>query len=85
MLNMSLEKRSVKKLYKDGDCWTWEISNQPGRIFYTNNNGEGIWEDWGKGEQQIVGICEFSLKGYSLSGARKKINRIANNYFYNNK
>jgi hypothetical protein len=68
----------IKNLKKHNDgMWTWRKDDEDG-CYYTNENGEGIFFQDGRNgsSRQIIGNCQFSLSGYTLSGARKKINRF---------
>ena len=53
----------------------WEQALVP-TDYFTNTSGKGIFYYEENGNlKQITGTCQFSLTGYSLSGARKKIKR----------
>jgi hypothetical protein len=74
----------VRNLKFDGEAWYWSFEDEPKVSYFTNNNGEGIFRQKTVREtnfanecdiKQKTGICQFSLKGYSISGARKKLNR----------
>ena len=74
----------------DGE-WSWEAENFEGDIerFKTNSVGEGRWILARTGAilmpenkpqytwQQIDGTCQFSLKDYTMSGARRKLIRMS--------
>jgi hypothetical protein len=67
---------TIKNLRRDGNKWFWEFADE---TYCTDARGEGIWMWRPDGTwQQLVGTCQFSLYGYSVSGARKKINRYHN-------
>ena len=67
---------TIKNLHRYEDEWLWDFD---GETYCTNALGEGIWKWKPDGTwQQLVGTCQFSLYGYSGSGARKKINRYHN-------
>ena len=77
----------IKNLYLEENQWFWTYVDDEGSEtqYRTNSYGEGMWEyvktgtwmvqkkqhlwEW----KQITGTCQFSLRGYSLSGARKKL------------
>ena len=68
----------VRKLSRLRDQWFWSIDDD-GRVteYFTNTEGEGIFHQNRPGEawKQDAGLCQFSLHGMSVSGARKKIQR----------
>jgi hypothetical protein len=67
----------IKKLSKNSEGqFRWERP-ETGGWYYTNKDGEGIFyhNDATGTYNQETGTCQFSLSGYSLSGARKKLNR----------
>ena len=79
----------IRNLKNNDGQWYWDYVNEydERRECRTDSAGDGIWEyaktggrwmpenkpvyEW----KQIVGSCQFSLSGYSISGARKKLNR----------
>lgn len=68
---------NVKKFRcEESGVYSW-VHN--GSEYCTNKYGEGIWQLLKSGAWlQVVGTCDFVLSGYSLSGARKKVNRWFN-------
>lgn len=74
-------------LKKVDNQWFWGFKGDK-NAYYTNSSGEGIFKqksiretNWANecDEKQITGTCQFSLSGYTLSGARKKLNRCFDN------
>jgi hypothetical protein len=74
-------------LKKVDNQWSWRVRGSK-FLYYTNLSGYGLFTQKTVretnyanecDEKQIEGTCQFSLSGYSMSGARKKIN----NYFAN--
>lgn len=80
----------VKNLMLDKDgMWMWTVLKEDWIYgedgwkeaivptdYFTNTAGEGIFTYEENGNlKQIIGTCQFSLTGYSVSGARKKIKR----------
>lgn len=76
----------IKKLHKDGKRWFWHYDDDDERnySYFTNDAGQGIFRQKNIREtndanecdvEQLVGTAQFSLSGYSLSGARSKLNR----------
>lgn len=57
--------------------WSWEIKGRTRYSYHTNNCGEGIFEYDSKTceTRQLTGTCQFTIAGYTASGARAKINR----------
>lgn len=68
---------AIKNLKKDGNAYTWRNGNESRGVYYTNDNGEGVFFQSDKTGQtkQLVGTCQFS-SCESLSGMRKKVNRL---------
>ena len=68
---------AIKNLKKDGNAYTWRNGNESRGVYYTNDNGEGAFFQSDKTGQtkQLIGTCQFSA-GESLSGMRKKVNRL---------
>ena len=78
----------IKNLKKNEREYQWQFENEPNVIYFTDSEGSGIFKQKTIREtnyanecdtKQIAGTSQFSL-GYSLSGARKKLNR----YFADN-
>ena len=81
----------IKNLQCVDGCWSWtEVDEFGDAVDYrTNSDGQGIWAYVDSGTRMLpdyepvmewrqqVGTCQFSLRGYSASGARKKIVRIS--------
>lgn len=67
----------ITNLHNDSDSWTWRNSTESRGVYYTNNNGEGVFfqSDRTGETRQIVGTSQFSACS-SASGMRKKLNRI---------
>lgn len=70
----------IKKLHRIEKQWFWHYDDDEERnySYFTNGNGQGIFRQkngWVANVEQLVGSCQFSLSGYSASGARKKLNR----------
>jgi hypothetical protein len=75
---------NVKNLKKNENYWSWSFEEEPNYRYFTNDDGAGIFSQKIKREtnyanecdvKQLEGTSQFSLRGYSLSGARKKLNR----------
>ena len=71
--------QNIKKLRKDRNQWLWE---RDGKTYFTNKDGYNLFvenkiNDYDVEHKQIS--ATFSLVGYSMSGARKKLNRNVNN------
>ena len=81
--------RNLRK-ESDSFRWTWTvIDSDVIHEYRTNAYGEGlwvyapngcVWVENGKSTpvfewRQIEGTCQFSLKGYTISGARRKLLR----------
>lgn len=52
--------------------WSFEWC---GKSYRTDNDGDGLWCN----EKQLTGTCQFSLRGMSISGARKRLNKQFDN------
>lgn len=52
---------------QDGNKWIWGYNTESYRYYCTNDNGDGIFL------KQIVGTCQFSLRG--LKGPKAKIRK----------
>ena len=89
---------TIMNLSNTGDRWSWAIKdsfklddngNPVVKHYYTNDNGEGIFEDAiqynrrgeaiPSGKRQIAGTCQFSLRGASRATARRRIARVFDN------
>ena len=68
-INRATKKEEFVSKDKRREFWSWNMGKD---CFYTDNDGCGLWIN----NKQIKGTCQFSLFGYSKSGARKKINRL---------
>lgn len=68
----------VKNIKVDGKMVSWTVEYWYGntREYRTNQFGDGVFDITNGDCRQITGICDFSLAGYSVSGIRKKLNRI---------
>lgn len=53
--------------------WFWTHN---GKGYRTNRNGSGVWEVGKHQDKQTSGTLDFSLRGMSMSGARRKLNRM---------
>ena len=69
-------------LHRNGKCWFWHYDDDDERnySYFTNDAGQGIFRQkivCNANDclvEQLVGTAQFSLSGYSMSGARKKLN-----------
>lgn len=66
--NVKVDEKMVK--------WTVEYADGRTRDYRTNQYGDGVFDITNGDCRQITGTCDFSLAGYSVSGIRKKLNRI---------
>ena len=70
----------ITNLKKNGNQFSWTIIDNFAEVendYETDEDGHGIWVyggEW-KGWKQIRGTGDFTLHGYSLSGARNKIKK----------
>lgn len=71
------KKMSIKNLNQDGKMYTWRNAHESRGVYYTNRYGEGVFfqSDRTGQTKQLVGTCQFSACS-SMSGTRKKINRM---------
>jgi hypothetical protein len=79
------EYMPIKKLqHSESGYWSWEYENEPHVLYFTNDKGQGVFRQKYVrttnqanecDKKQIVGTSQFSLSGYSMSGARAKINK----------
>ena len=79
---------NVKKLNIEGKCWSWEFESEPNVVYFTNDSGDGIFNQKTVREtnqanecdvKQITGTGQFNLSGYTKDGARRKLNKYFNN------
>ena len=64
------------------EAW-WEDDRFPNVLFETNKVGDGIFERsvLNGNVRQLVGTCQFSLRGITQKSARAKIRRWMNGCF----
>ena len=80
MINLKIKNLKVKG---NQVFWTVQASHFGEiieRTYFTNENGEGIFEEVGEGtldyhKHQLVGTCDFELKQKTVSGMRKALQR----------
>lgn len=61
---------------KDEDRWMWKWSDSD--IYWTTNGrGEGVFviDPSHNEEKQVLGTCDFSLRGITDASAKRKIRR----------
>ena len=67
----------IKNLKCEDGRWSW--TSWDGTQYHTDKYGEGVWKVIDNaheyGHKQVKGTCQFTLAGYTMDGARKKINR----------
>lgn len=68
-------KRFIYK--KDEDRWEWRWSDNDSVYWTTNGNGEGIFliDPSHNEEKQLMGTCDFSLRGMKDESAKRKIRK----------
>ena len=72
ILNLKKDERQWYWTVEDTDYWSEETTRTD---YFTDKEGDGIFEIYKGARHQITGTCQFTLDGYSMSGARKKIKR----------
>ena len=73
----------IQRLRETNGEWFWEAVEWVGpgtdtrvKTCWTSKNGEGIFHEARAGQHvQDAGLCQFSLAGMSVSGARRKLKR----------
>lgn len=67
-INKLTGKEEFTKKNAKREQWFWEVDGIP---FHTDKEGCGLWRNG----VQTAGTCQFSLAGYSIERARKRLNR----------
>lgn len=62
---------------KDEERWEWRWSDSDNVYWTTNSRGEGIFviDPSQNEEHQILGTCDFSLRGITDESAKRKIRK----------
>lgn len=62
---------------KDENRWEWRWSDSDDTYWTTNNEGDGIFiVTLSRNERsQVVGTCDFSLRGMTNESAKRKIRK----------
>lgn len=65
------------KYKKDGDKWEWRWSDSDNVYWTTNGRGEGAFviDPSHNEEHQVLGTCDFSLRGMKDASAKRKIRK----------
>lgn len=70
--------RKVEDVRFNGEIWYWTVVDEDGyRINYrTNQYAEGVFRYTAYDCEQIKGTCDFSLAGYTVKEATKKLKKM---------